>query len=201
MPGERLHRPERLGARALLGAASRSAVFISWSTTIPGRFPALLTASNGLDHRIFATYTTGFCVTLIRPRKVFDPGYNVIDATLLVRRPHTLIFKDERETPLEKHILNDPSAQRTTGPGASRREASRRRGLKVRLSLEVNGGTLVYYDHYRKPPQHYGAIFSTATDPEWHDVTSQIDFPAGLRHWPFPRHQRSRIQTLWSPST
>lgn len=95
---------------------------IFWSSTIPGRFPgddsgdyANTPAGRvGLNHRIYSSTTIDF--QAFTPARVFfGPGYSVIDATLLppqiLSAPYTLIFKDERKNPLEKHLLT------ATGPG------------------------------------------------------------------------------------
>jgi hypothetical protein len=82
---------------------------IFWSSTIPGRFPGDDQGDGGLNHRIWSTTTADF--KKLTPAKVFfDPGYSVIDATLLptpeiAGAPFHLIFKDERKNPLEKHLL------------------------------------------------------------------------------------------------
>jgi hypothetical protein len=91
-------------APALYWEAKEGRWLIFWSSTVPGRFPGPKPAASELDHRIFAAYTKDFAT--FTPAKVyFDPGFDVIDATLLAGQPHTLIFKDERETPLEKHLM------------------------------------------------------------------------------------------------
>ncbi len=81
---------------------------IFWSSTIPGRFPGEDQGDGGLNHRIWYSTTTDF--KSLTPAKVyFDPGYSVIDATLVATpgtgAPFHLIFKDERKNPLEKHLL------------------------------------------------------------------------------------------------
>jgi hypothetical protein len=162
---------------------------IFWSTTIPGRFPGPSPSSNHLDHRIFFTTTTDF-VTLAPAKVYFDPGFDVIDATLLAGRPDTLIFKDERETPLRKYIqtvtgATGVSGMGEAGPWSAPSAPFTETWSEGPASIALPTGTIVYYDHYRTP-QHYGAVFSSTTgDPAWQDVTSKIDFPAGLRHGSF----------------
>ncbi len=184
-------------APALYWEAGERRWLIFWSSTVPGRWPGPKPEKSELDHRIFAAYTKDF--ETFTPAKVyFDPGFDVIDATLLAGRPHTLIFKDERETPLEKHLMT-VDAPSMDGPWGNPSEPFTETWSEGPASIAVDGGTLVYYDHYRAP-QHYGAVFSPAlTDtgkPSWTDVTDKIDFPAGLRHGSFLQITEEEYQRL-----
>jgi len=159
---------------------------IFWSSTIPGRFPGDNSGDGGLNHRIFFTTTPDF-KTLTPAKVFFDPGYSVIDATLI--QPGTagdvyLIFKDERKTPLEKH-LQTAEAPTLEGPWTHISPPLSETWSEGAAIIPVHGGFLAYYDHYR-PPQHYGAIF-TGDLKTWRDATSEITFPAGLRHGSFLR--------------
>ena len=109
-------------APAMYYESAKKQWLIFWASTIPGRFPgddsgdsAKLPGGGtvGLNHRIFSTTTSDF--QTFTPTKVFfNPGYSAIDATILrppsPGKPYVLIYKDERKTPLEKHLLT------ATGP-------------------------------------------------------------------------------------
>jgi len=167
---------------------------IFWASTIPGRFPgddsgdsATLPggAKTPLNHRIFSTTTADF--KTFTPAKVFfDPGYSVIDATLLPpsspKAPFVLIYKDERKTPLEKHLLTatGPSFE---GPWTDLSQPISETWSEGAAIIPVAGGYLAYYDHYSQG-QHYGAVFSPDLT-HWSDALSKIDFPAGMRHGSF----------------
>ena len=64
-----------------------SQYLIFWSTTIPGRFPATDESGSvnkegvALNHRIYRTMTRDF-KEYSRAELFFDPGFNVIDATM-----------------------------------------------------------------------------------------------------------------------
>jgi hypothetical protein len=160
---------------------------IFWSSTIPGRFPGDDSGDNHLNHRIWSTTTPDF--TTFTPAKVFfDPGYSVIDATLI--QPSgtgdtILIFKDERKTPLEKHLqtAEGPSLE---GPWSHIGPPISETWSEGAAIIPVHGGFLAYYDHYREP-QHYGAIFSRDLSLPWTDAAGQITFPEGMRHGSFLR--------------
>jgi hypothetical protein len=148
-------------APALYYDAAKKDWLIFWSSTVP---PEGKTGSP-LDHRIYSTTTRDF--KQFTPAKLyFDPGYNVIDATLLIvpdnaapDKPaqYYLVFKDERTEPLEKHILT-ASGPSMEGPWQYISLPITEPWSEGPAAITVSGGYLVYYDHYRDP-QHYGAIF------------------------------------------
>ncbi|WP_213806743.1 glycoside hydrolase family 43 protein [Granulicella sp. dw_53] len=158
---------------------------IFWSSTIPGRFPGDDSGDGGLNHRIWSTTTTQF--TSFTPAKIFfDPGYSVIDASLIQPgsdKKSVLIFKDERKTPLKKY-LETADGPTPEGPWTHISPPISETWSEGAAIIPVHGGFLAYYDHYRTP-QHYGALFSSDLTSPWTDATNQITFPAGLRHGSF----------------
>ena len=170
---------------------------ILYSSTIPGRFPGDDSGDGGLNHRIWSTTTKDFKTTT-KPKVFFDPGYSVIDATIIATpsvkgRPFHLMFKDERKTPLEKHLLT-ASGPELEGPWGHISEPLSETWSEGASVIKVPGGWMAYYDHYQKP-QHYGAIFSTDFK-SWRDATDKIDFPAGLRHGSFLQISREEYEAL-----
>jgi hypothetical protein len=170
---------------------------IFWSSTSPGKFPGDDSGDGGLNHRIW--YTTSRDVKSFKPAKVFfDPGYSVIDATLIAT-PHErtgsyhLIFKDERKTPLEKHLLTAAGSS-MEGPWGKIGEPFSETWSEGAAAITVPGGYLVYYDHYTKP-QHYGAAFTTDFE-TFADATGKIAFPEGLRHGSFLQVTREEYEVL-----
>ncbi len=69
-------------APAIYWKAAEKRWLIFWSSTIPGRFPGDDQGDGGLNHRIWSSTTPDF-KTLTAAKVFFDPGYSVIDATLL----------------------------------------------------------------------------------------------------------------------
>ena len=180
-------------APALYYEPAQKRWLIFWASTIPGRFPGddsgeaakTPTGKVHLNHRIYSTTTTDF--QTITPAKVFfDPGYSVIDATILPPatpgKPFTMIFKDERKTPLEKHLLT-ATGPTFEGPWTNLSQPISETWSEGAAIIPVADGYLAYYDHYSQG-QHYGAIFS-ADLAHWTDALSRIDFPAGMRHGSF----------------
>lgn len=169
-------------APALYWEPDQKRWLIFWSTTIPGRFPGDGNGDNKLNHRIFSTTTKDF-ETFTPATVFFDPGYSVIDATLIQTGPKvTLIFKDERLNPLEKH-LKTATGPTLEGPWTNISEPISEVWSEGAAIIPVQDGYLAFYDHYR-PPQHYGAVFSKDLK-TWTDAASRIGFPAGLRHGSF----------------
>jgi hypothetical protein len=172
---------------------------IFWSSTIPGRFPGDASGDNNLNHRIFSTTTTDF-KTLTPAKVFFDPGYSVIDATLLkTGSTYTLIFKDERKTPLKK-VLQTATGPTIEGPWSNISASISEPWSEGAAIIPVPGGYLAYYDHYQAP-QTYGALFSSDLK-TWTDATSRIAFPAKLRHGSFlkiTQAEYDRINNLQQP--
>ena len=170
---------------------------ILWSSTVPGRFPGDDAGDGGLNHRIWSATTKDF-KTSTKPKVFFDPGYSVIDATIIATpsvkgRPFHLMFKDERKIPLEKH-LQTASGPELEGPWSHISEPLSETWSEGASVIKVPGGWMAYYDHYQKP-QHYGAMFSTDFK-SWRDATDKIEFPAGLRHGSFLQISREEYEAL-----
>jgi hypothetical protein len=172
---------------------------IFWSSTIPGRFPGDDSGDSGLNHRIFYTTTPDF--KNLAPSKVFfDPGYSVIDATLIrTGSNYHLIFKDERKTPLKKH-LQIASGPTIEGPWSNISPPISDHWSEGAAIIRVHDGYLAYYDHYRDP-QRYGALFSPDLK-TWTHADDRITFPAKLRHGsflPITQAEYNRINSLVQP--
>jgi hypothetical protein len=170
---------------------------IIWSSTVPGRFKGDDSGDDGLNHRIWWTTTKDF-KKISKPKVYFDPGYSVIDATV-VQTPGVkggslhLMFKDERKTPLEKHLLAAAGSD-VEGPWGKISEPISEQWAEGAGVVKVPGGWITYYDHYTKP-QHYGALFSTDFI-GWTDASAKISFPEGMRHGSFLQISREEYEGL-----
>src|SRR5262249_7316017 len=92
---------------------------IFWATTIPGRFPETQETGDGkLNHRIYCTRTKDF-ETFSKAGLFFDPGFEVIDATMLhADGKFYLFFKDETLKPQPKKHLRIAASDSIEGPFA-----------------------------------------------------------------------------------
>jgi hypothetical protein len=168
---------------------------VLWASTIPSRFPvAAETGEGSLNHRIYAVTTKDFA-SLSEPALFFDPGYNVIDSTIVEfpKGQWRMAFKDERRDPLRKRMLlaaaPSPSGPWTPVPGFLTEEWTEGPSF-----LQVGPEWRLYFDHYGKP-QHYGAV-RTRDWKTWEDITSRLSFPAGARHGSFLAITRAEANHL-----
>jgi hypothetical protein len=183
---------------------------IFWASTIPGRFAGDDTGDVaktpdgpvGQNHRIWSTTTKDFAS--FTPAKLFfDPGFSVIDATILppvkAHGNFTMIFKDERKNPLKKYLLT------ATGPSfegpwtnisqpISEPWSEGAAIIPVAATSDSPAGYLAYYDHYSQG-QHYGAVFSPDLV-HWTDALARISFPKGMRHGSFLSISRPEYDRL-----
>jgi alpha-L-fucosidase 2 len=176
------HEPKARNAWApeLTWDASKGEFVIYWATTIPGAFPQTeVKGDDALNHRIYATRTRDW--KSFTPATLFvEPGFNVIDATILPRAEgrSLMIVKDETIEPVRKH-LRLALADGVQGPWKDFGPAISRNWVEGPTAITVGKDTLIYFDVYRE--HHYGALRSSdlAT---WEDVTDRIRLPAGARH-------------------
>jgi hypothetical protein len=159
--------------------ASRKEFLIFWATTITNKFLETAgMAENKYNHRMYSTTTRDFA-TFTPTRLFFDPGHNVIDATLIESggRFH-LIYKDETVKPPKKH-LRMVVGDRPAGPFGPPTPPFTRDWVEGPTVLPVGSDFIVYFDCYRD--HHYGAMRSRDLR-QWEDVTKSLVMPKGIRH-------------------
>ena len=161
--------------------AKREQFLIFWASTIPGKFPETAGASeDDLNHRMYAT-TTKDWETFTPTRLLVDPGFSVIDATVLPSEDGKfhLIIKDETKNPPKKH-LRIATADDVEGPWRTFAEPFTRDWVEGPTAFRAGADTLVYFDVYRE--KHFGALRSSRDVQTWEDVTKEISLPPGVRH-------------------
>jgi len=158
---------------------ARKQFLIFWATTVTGKFTETLAPQEkGYNHRIYATTTNDF-VAFTPTRLFYEPGFNVIDATLLrANGRFHLIVKDETPVPVKKN-LRMASAADIEGPFTELTAPFTRDWVEGPTAVKVGESFVVYYDCYRE--KHYGAVRSRDLK-TWEDVTAKIHFPPGARH-------------------
>jgi len=159
--------------------ARKGEFILFWASTVTNRF--LSTAGSSEDqynHRIYATSTKDF-QSFTPTRIFFDPGFSVIDATLLeAQGKFHLIFKDETLKPVRKH-LRIATADDPEGPFGSPAQPFTPAWVEGPTTLRAGDDYLVYFDCYRDG--HFGAMRSRDLV-HWEDVTDRISVPRGARH-------------------
>lgn len=172
----------------------RGGFIIFWASTVAGMFPD--TAGNSesdYNHRIWYVTTPDF-KTFSKPSIYFDPGFNVIDATLhrLGDGSAKLICKDERLHP-EKKNLFVCDARSPIGPFSEPSQAFTKYWVEGPATLQLGDWTYVYFDVYRE--KRYEAM-RTKDFQSWEDVSEKIDFPAGARHGSIVTVSREKFETI-----
>ena len=154
---------------------------IFWSSTIPGKFPDSDRTGDSSDynHRTFYCATTKDFQDVSASRLLYDPGFNIIDATLFeAGKKFYLFFKDERKQPLKKN-LRYAVADRLEGPFGSPSEPFTGDWVEGPSAIRIKDQYLVYFDHYASP-QFYGAARSKDLQ-HWEDCSKKMTFPKGQR--------------------
>jgi predicted GH43/DUF377 family glycosyl hydrolase len=164
-------------APEIIWDAKRSEFLIFWATTITNQFLDTANAGDN-NHRMYSTTTKDF--KTFTPTKLFyDPGFNVIDATILPAfGKFHLIIKDERKNPVKKH-LRIASSDDLAGPYENLQSPFTRDWVEGPTAIQIGDEFLVYYDGYTD--HRYEAKRSKDLK-NWEDVSSKISFPKGTRH-------------------
>lgn len=153
---------------------------IYWATTITGRFPLVDTLSEKkYNHRIYYVTTKDF-KTISDTKLLFDPGYNVIDATIIpLKKGYVMFFKDETRNPVQKNI-KVAFADELTGPyRAQSKPITGNYWAEGPTTLRTDGRWTIYFDRYTE--HRYGAVSSTDLK-TWTDISDQVLLPPGIRH-------------------
>jgi hypothetical protein len=151
---------------------------IFWSTTIPGRYPETEKSGAGMNHRIYCTTTKDF-ETFSPTRLFFDPGFDVIDATIVQHDgKYHQIFKDETEQPPAKHLLMATS-NKIAGPYTNVSEPLTIDWVEGPTTLKVGDEWIIYYDQYTR--HKYGAS-RTRDFKYFQNISRELSFPKDTRH-------------------
>lgn len=156
--------------------AKRGEYIIFWASTIPGKFTATAGSSEtDYNHRMYYTTTKDFR-TFAPTQLYYDPGFSVIDATLLhADGRHYLIIKDETRTPPRKY-LQIAVGDDVRGPFSPLSAPFTPQGLWVEgpTALKVGADYLLYFDAYQT--KHYGLMRSRDLK-SWENVTDRLKLP------------------------
>lgn len=168
---------------------------IYWSTTIPGRFPETDSSGDkGRNHRIYYTTTKDF-EKFASTQLLYDPGFNVIDATIQkINEEYVMFVKDETKYPKsEKNIKIAKSASLTGDYSAASGPITPNYWVEGPTVTNTENGWIVYFDKYRKGAM--GAVISKDLE-HWTDVSDRIHFPAGTRHGTVLKVSKSIVRKL-----
>ena len=155
--------------------------YIFWASTIPGAFPEIPTSESekGLNHRQYYVTTKDF-KTFSETRLFFEPGFSVIDGSILEKDGiYYLFIKNENSNPPEKNIRITENDRPFDFPTVVSEPITGDYWAEGPAPLQVGEYVYVYFDKYRD--HNYGAVRSKDMK-EWEDVSDSVRFPKGIRH-------------------
>jgi hypothetical protein len=149
---------------------------IIWASCIPGRYEKGMEADSN-NHRLYVTATKDF-VNFSAAKLFFDPGYSVIDATVIKikNKEYVMVYKDN--TRPERNIKL-AFAKTLSGPWEYSPKAVTEKFTEGPTVVKVKNGWLVYYDAYQN--KKYGASF-TKNFQAFTDAGNLIEMPANHKH-------------------
>ena len=153
---------------------------IYWATTIYGRFDeTACELENGYNHRMYYVTTIDF-ETFSETKLLYDPGFNVIDATIVKDGNRWIMFmKDETREPPQKN-LKIAYADNLTGPySAASKPITGNYWVEGPAAVKIGDEWIVYFDIYRD--RRMGAISSTDLE-TWKEISDSLSFPQVTRH-------------------
>ncbi|MCC9137144.1 glycoside hydrolase family 43 protein [Pontibacter silvestris] len=153
---------------------------IYWATTITGLYPETQSAEeSAYNHRMYYVTTKDF-KTFSDTKLLYEPGFNVIDATIVKDdNQYVMFLKDETREPAQKNIKVAYS-ENLAGPYSSAgTPITGNYWAEGPTTLKLNDTWIVYFDKYRDHAM--GAVQSTDLQ-NWTDISDQISFPQGMRH-------------------
>ncbi len=174
---------------------------IFWSSTVPGRFPVPDETERQdksrppRNHRLYSTTTKDF-ETFTPTRLHYDPGFNVIDETMVQDGDGwVMIVKNETEIPAPAKNLYVTRAPSPEGPWAAPEAPFTPPGLWVEGATAIKLGDWwhVYYDIYRD--KKYG-VMRTKDFTHWEDMSDQLVMPKGIRHGTVLRVPRAVVDLI-----
>lgn len=138
-------------------------------------------------HRIYSSFTTDF-QHFSKPSIFFDPGYDVIDATIFHRdekteNPYYLIFKDQTNDPL-RYQIRYATGPTLEGPWRNIQAPLTESWSEGPSAIQLGGKFVVFYDHYRAPRPRYEAVQSSDWQ-HWEAINNRITLPPASKHGSF----------------
>jgi len=167
---------------------------IYWATTIKGKFPETQsTADAAYNHRIYYVTTKDF-KTYSDTKLLYEPGFNVIDATIQRDgKRYVMFLKDETREPAQKN-LRVAFSNSLTGPYSKASvPITGKYWAEGPTAIKLDKQWLVYFDKYTE--HKYGAVQSTDLQ-TWTDASDKVQFPKGTRHGTVIRVSEKELNTL-----
>lgn len=159
--------------------AQNNLYMIYWASTIEGRYTDNTTSEEGYNHRMYYVTTSDF-KTFSETKLLYDPGFNIIDASIVpINGKFIMFFKNETLVPPQKNI-HIACADALTGPYKYASGPITGNYWAEGPTCLISGNDyLVYFDKYKEGC--FGAVQSSDLR-MWTDISSKIVLPRGIRH-------------------
>ena len=167
---------------------------IYWASSIPGRFPdGDHSGDDGLNHRMYFVKTRDFR-SFTKAQLFFDPGFNVIDASLVKDGNRYVMFmKDETLNPCQKNIRVAVSDKIFGGFESISRPITGAYWAEGPTAIRIAGQWMVYFDKYKL--NQIGAVCSRDLV-NWDDISDRLHFPRGAQHGSVSKIAVARLEGL-----
>jgi hypothetical protein len=167
---------------------------IFWSTTIPGRFPETdAQAESKYNHRIYYTTTKDF-ISFTGTKLFYEPGFNVIDATIQKNgKGYIMFLKDETVVPPQKNIKTATSVSLYGPYSKASQPITGKYWAEGPTAFRIGKTWYVYFDKYRD--RKYGAVTSQDLK-TWTDISEKVIFPNEARHGTVLEIDEKVLETL-----
>jgi len=134
-------------------------------------------------NRIWASRTKDF-KSFTTPAIFFDPGYEVIDATMFHGSgKEYLVFKDQTRDPL-RYQVRYSTGPTVEGPWSDIHAPVTESWSEGPSALQIGDEFVIFYDHYRAPGARYEGVQSRDWI-HWENIDDRIGFPPGCKHGSF----------------
>jgi hypothetical protein len=173
--------------------AAKRIYMIYWATTITGKFMDNPPSESNYNHRIYDVTTYDF-KSFSKTKLLYDPGFNVIDASIIpLKGKYVMFIKNETLSPPQKNI-RIAYANSLTGPYSSPSQPiTGKYWAEGPTCLALRDSYLVYFDKYQIGS--FGAVQSDNLK-EWKDISDKIELPQGIRHGSILKVTRAELSLL-----
>jgi sucrose-6-phosphate hydrolase SacC (GH32 family) len=154
---------------------------IYWSSTISGKFPETAhSTKNGYNHRIYYTTTRDF-INFSETQLFYDPGFNVIDASIVEDKGRFVMFiKNETELPVAEKNISVVFADQIMGPyNIPEKPITGNYWAEGATAIKIEDKWHVYFDKYR---DHQFGVITSDDLINWNDESARLKMPDGIRH-------------------
>lgn len=176
---------------------ARQEYLIFWSSAVTNRFRETLTRGSELSNqRLFCTTTKDF-QNFTTTRLYFDPGFSLIDATMLAEGGmYHLIFKDETDQPGRKSLRRATAAS-PYGPFGEVSAPFSPSGVEGPAVFKVGSDYVAYFRQYSNPGR-LGALKSPDLK-RWENVTERLSMPGntGVHQGTVLELPKKMVLDLW----